>query len=354
MSDHDSGTGLRWYGEGRYEEAHAWFATELQLAEGEHGPDSDEAANLLFGMALCLRAMERYEEALPILERHQEIAEMVGTPSDVSAGCRVLGLTLMELKQPARANRYLGRMIAYRTSKAATDPPSAYHWYVAGCAAADIDDLELARARLIRATRHPKATGGMFDELARVQDRLELPEDALRSFETAIRRLQEDDSTVVFVVMRRAATSMFRFARMNDCMRLLDSLERWTRDTHGTDAEEYALVCGDLGHAYRNLGKLDEARTWYEQDLRISRRHLGEHAYTAVALDSIGGLLVAMGQVEDALPYLEEAVAIEEKVMERDSADRLFTLTKLEQALRTVGKTAEADSRREAIAELES
>ncbi len=85
-----------------------------------------------------------------------------------------------------------------------------------------------------------------------------------------------------------------------------------------TDRRAVAL-CGNLGYLLYAMGQLAEARPYLERALAIREEVLGpQHPDTANSLNNLGYLLDSMGQLVEARPYYERALAICEQILGSD------------------------------------
>ncbi len=91
------------------------------------------------------------------------------------------------------------------------------------------------------------------------------------------------------------------------------------------------------------MGNLAEARPYYERALAIREKALGpDHPDTATSLNNLGYLLQAMGNLAEARPYYERALAINEKALGPDHPDTATSLNNLGALLDSMGNLAEA------------
>ena len=70
---------------------------------------------------------------------------------------------------------------------------------------------------------------------------------------------------------------------------------------------------GNLGLAYRDLGQVEKAITYYEQALAIARE-IGHRQGEGADLGNLGVAYHDLGQVEKAREYLQQALAIFEEI----------------------------------------
>ncbi len=76
-----------------------------------------------------------------------------------------------------------------------------------------------------------------------------------------------------------------------------------------SDPEQAAALFGNLGSLLQAMGNLQGARAYLEQALAIYRQAMGEvHPNTAICLNNLGSLLQAMGDLAGARPYYEQAL----------------------------------------------
>ncbi|MBV9790313.1 MAG: helix-turn-helix transcriptional regulator, partial [Chloroflexi bacterium] len=91
-----------------------------------------------------------------------------------------------------------------------------------------------------------------------------------------------------------------------------------------------AELCYALGHHLFQLGVYGEAQHYLEQALAIQQRVLGaEHLHTTHSLSHLGILFMAQGQYAVAQSYLEQTLAIVERVFGPDHLDTAGTLNNL-------------------------
>ena len=77
-----------------------------------------------------------------------------------------------------------------------------------------------------------------------------------------------------------------------------------------------AELCNTLAYHLQMTGNLRQARPYYEQALAIYREVLGErHPDTARSLNNLSALLDSMGDLTGARPYFEQALAIREHAL---------------------------------------
>src|SRR5690349_7457685 len=95
---------------------------------------------------------------------------------------------------------------------------------------------------------------------------------------------------------------------------------------YGQDHIQTAASLGGLGNVYLQLGKLPEARAYYERALKIKEQHYGqEHVETASTLANLGILYQALNQFEYAVQYLQHARVIYRRSFSEDYPDLLKT-----------------------------
>ncbi|HEY0735251.1 MAG TPA: FxSxx-COOH system tetratricopeptide repeat protein [Herpetosiphonaceae bacterium] len=104
-----------------------------------------------------------------------------------------------------------------------------------------------------------------------------------------------------------------------------------------------AALCDALGVHLWLLGGYDEAQGYLEQAVAIRQRVLGlEHPDTVRSFNRLGGVLWAQGHYAEAQGYLEQALAIRQRVLGEDHPDTALSLTSLGVVLAEQGRYAEA------------
>ncbi len=83
---------------------------------------------------------------------------------------------------------------------------------------------------------------------------------------------------------------------------------------YGQDHVETAALLGNLGTVYRQLGKLQEARAYYERAIKIKEQHYGQdHVQTTASLGNLGNVYLKSGKLQEARTYYERALKIKEQ-----------------------------------------
>ncbi len=111
---------------------------------------------------------------------------------------------------------------------------------------------------------------------------------------------------------------------------LFDDLRRWSRDAillelcqillpskeWQPERPQVARIYNELGLVYDALDKKQEALSYYEQALVISRE-VGDRCGEGKTLNNLGGVYDALGKKQEALAYYEQALVISREVGDR-------------------------------------
>jgi tetratricopeptide (TPR) repeat protein len=118
---------------------------------------------------------------------------------------------------------------------------------------------------------------------------------------------------------------------------------RANRETLGDRHEDTLNSIYDTGYLLRKLGKLEEARPLVEEALKGQRETLGDRdTYTLSSIQLLGYVLKEMGRLEEARPlYEEELQACRERDGDRDP-NTLTSIGILADLLKEQGKLVEA------------
>jgi tetratricopeptide (TPR) repeat protein len=117
------------------------------------------------------------------------------------------------------------------------------------------------------------------------------------------------------------------------------SAEHSAEWTHARRSEGVNL--GNLGNAYHDLGQVERAIEYLEQALAIAR-DIGDRSLEGNQLGNLGNAYKDMGQVKRAIEYLEQALAIAREIGDRSSeGNQLGNLGIAYHALGQVERTIE-------------
>jgi tetratricopeptide (TPR) repeat protein len=125
-----------------------------------------------------------------------------------------------------------------------------------------------------------------------------------------------------------------RFEEAIDCYQQDLTICREVGDRHG---EGRTLT--NLGNAYADLGRSEEAIDCYQQDITICRE-VGDRHGEGQTLDNLGGALAGLRRFEEAIDCHERALAILREVGDRHGEGRI--LTNLGITLANLGRSEEA------------
>eukprot|EP00964_Phaeocystis_antarctica_P052955 scaffold31025_cov61-Phaeocystis_antarctica.AAC.2 len=106
----------------------------------------------------------------------------------------------------------------------------------------------------------------------------------------------------------------------------------------------------NLARLLEEMGKLEEAKLLYEEQLqasketmRVNRETLGDkHPDTLESIHATGWLLQELGELEEARPLLEEALQGQRETLGNRDSDTLFSIFFVANLLREQGKLVEA------------
>ncbi len=111
---------------------------------------------------------------------------------------------------------------------------------------------------------------------------------------------------------------------------LAPHLQAVTQVARERNDEQAAALCQWLGIYLRDMGDYAEALPYMERALDIRERLLGaEHPHTAESLNHTGWLLYCLGELVKARPYLERALATRRVILGINQADTAQSLNNL-------------------------
>lgn len=201
-----------------------------------------------------------------------------------------------------------------------------------------------ARQRELFQGDHPdladtlRALGLLYESQGRLREGIEAVEEAIR-IDTAVMGAGHpnvDDD-------RFALAALYK--QSGDLKRALELYrEILQRDTERYGDHPYvALDMGNIAGILVQLGELDEAREMYEASLEVQRRVLPEgHHEIATTLSNMGAMHRIAGQPDLAVPLFEEALRIRRGVFPSDHPTLLTSLNMLAISYQDQGRNAEA------------
>jgi tetratricopeptide (TPR) repeat protein len=92
--------------------------------------------------------------------------------------------------------------------------------------------------------------------------------------------------------------------------------ERVDKERRLTSVQTHGAVLGNLGNAYYALGEVERAVEYYEQALVIAKE-IGDRRGEGNRLGSLGNAYYALGQVERAIEFYEQALVIAKEIGDR-------------------------------------
>ncbi|MGB2727756.1 MAG: tetratricopeptide repeat protein [Halobacteriota archaeon] len=111
---------------------------------------------------------------------------------------------------------------------------------------------------------------------------------------------------------------LYRWGNSRTLIELYEKLlpERFDEEPKLTSMQTHGAILGNLGLAYSNLGEVERAIEYYEQALAI-HREIGDRRGEGADLGNFGTAYYAQGQVERAIDYYEQALAIAKEIGDR-------------------------------------
>ena len=145
-------------------------------------------------------------------------------------------------------------------------------------------------------------------------------------------------------VLQSKGVCYYYMGRINEARSTYNECLRISRKVHGDDSEEVAALLQNLGNIYSDMNLLGDARAMYEEALEIGRRMHGErHPNVANSFNNIANVLDKSKQHDEAIKMHQKALKIRRRVLGENHqsvasslmnmATSYFQIDKFEQAL---------------------
>jgi len=345
---------------GLYDEAGPQLEKALELRRSVSAADDMAAATLLADLADLYIDKGRYDdaeamltEALAVMDRHGDQADNL----DLALSINELASVYRRQGKYDLAEPLYERALAIRVSALGPDDPEVARSYNS------LAILNWNRGNYQEAERLYKqalalwenAYGSDHSDVAKGLNNLALlyhHQDRFEDAEPLYQRAAPIYEKVLGPDHPRLATALNNLALCHfeqEQFDKADPLFRRALDIRekvlGPDHPDVAQTLNNLGNLERSRGNFTEAEALHIRALDIRVAALGEeHPDVGWTLRDMGLLVYQRGNPEEALPLFEQAVAIYEKALGTHHPDLTDILPDYSDALREVGRTAEADS----------
>ncbi len=300
--------------QGKYEEALARLRRALPIQEKRLGPDHPDVARVLHSIAFNTEMLGRLDESLAIYRRVLAMRERTFGPDHptIASTLNNIAGVVLDKGDIAEASRDDERALAIREK---AYPPG--HRYIA---------QSLNNLAGVRQSQGREAEARRLYERAEAIRVAALGPDHPETLTTRI------NLALVAVNQKDTATAK----------RLLEAVIPVATRLYGENHMKVAYAWRNLGLAYleeKNWPKAEEA---FSRALAIRRRQGGDPPEVAETLLNLGDVRIGQRRHADAIPLLEEARAVDERVRGPKSRFRIEILPSLGEAYLGAGRVAQA------------
>lgn len=322
-------------GMNRMQDAAAQMDRALAMYRTLFAGDHPDVARAISGAANTRRVLGRPAEAEALERESLEMRKRLfsGDHPEVALGLQALAQALKDAGKHADAEPVADELVAMRRRMAPSGNP--YTTRALDLAAAIQEGLDrTAEAEPMLAECVEILTrfyGADHPDIARAQNRharvlaeLGRADEAIAASTDALAMMQRGipgdhpmvasslaSFGIVYEKAKRAAEAEARFAEA-----LAMARRYWKGDHY-----DVARALGHHARVLDSLGRKDEARAEFAEAIAMERRRVpGGSVDTASALYAAGSSLLASGDAEAALPLLEEAVSVGERVLDAKSS----------------------------------
>ncbi|HYC87664.1 MAG TPA: tetratricopeptide repeat protein, partial [Thermoanaerobaculia bacterium] len=300
---------------GKLADAEAYARPAVDGAVAFFGEDHPHTAGALNVLAMVCQATDRYDEALPLMQRVQRIRRLHAPDGSVEEVSAANNLGVLQLSRGTYSDA--------------------------------IATLTKAHERAVAAigSDHP-LTAFTLDNLAEAYRQCGEPERGLPLAEEglAIRRRVQGESHPDFAhslsTMAKLLIDMRRYA---DAEPLLLRAVELERETLGAAHPRYAVELSNLGSLYKETGRLERADEIYREALEVTKAALGpRHGQVATVVGNLANVRSEMGDVAGALELAREALDIDREAFGEDHPKTAVSLHNLAYFLVESGRYREA------------
>jgi tetratricopeptide (TPR) repeat protein len=153
----------------------------------------------------------------------------------------------------------------------------------------------------------------------------------------------EYDMAAKIIYENELHKDLYRWGDYTTLVELYEKLlpEHFGDEPKLTSRHNHGAILGNFGNAYSALGQVERAIKYYEQALAISQE-IGDRCNEGTWLGNLGNAYNVLGQVERAIEYYEQALAISQEIGDRrgEGADlgnlgvAYFALGQVERAIK--------------------
>ena len=296
------------------------FAWGIALA-AQAQPDPVVArreAQDLYARGVRLNNTDKFDQALPLLQRSVELYEQLEGPD-------------------------------HRTVYFALGPLSYSHYKLQNYKEAlAIHERRLKMSLALFGEKHVEhilalravAIGHANLEDERYQLGLPLLERALR---LAIEVLGEGNERTTHMLMVDVANAYSELGRNSEALELYERQARIKADKYGAEHEEAVRALSTVAIMYDKLGRTLEALPIYEKQVQMNLAKHGEaHRYTLFDMQRLGATYSELGRTEEGLRLLERTVALKPKVFHPKDREGIFFEESLAAAYLRAGRAKDA------------
>lgn len=292
-----------------------WIPLLEKAVESCAEAEPELVVRLLDRLGQCYRLNRQWQESLARHQREEELAREMGDPKLLAKSQLNLSQTYWSLRQYAPAVRYGEAALARFTASGGDAEQLGATVTILGLIAYGRGQLETAETLLTQAVDayrsidRPALLARSLMNLTIALQRDGRNEEALPLCHEALEILQptehELDKVRVELTLGTLYLNLERLVEAQEAYKRANSPAlRRTGNTY-----LMALAANNLGSVYLEMGRLQEAQRTLKDSILLWRR-AGGRLMLANTLGSMAETLLAMERPDEALPCLEETIAI--------------------------------------------
>ncbi len=317
--------GMKYYNYGNYDKAIKSFSKTIEIYEKTSDAafaatgyqKADYVAPTYSWIGECYRIQERYEDAIPLYEKAEEISTAAGQVLYASVYLGTKGTCLLALDRYAEAEKAI--ISALRTAKEQQYPYYQAMWNGhLGELYVNWENYELAEHHCREGIKLAKQTGDSYLEylcitnLAQALNMQDKDQEAEKYYQESWEWAENNGYAEGLAnIAENYGSMLVNQARYEEALSVYEKGLSYNEDTD--DQKETASFNNMIGYVYFAKDEFETALSCFKKALDIAEKH-GLREEVSSALNNIGTVFHSRGDLISALEYYRQAMEIDNEL----------------------------------------